>query len=275
MIEDELVIEPGSHVRRYWSDMWKARGLLYYLAWRDIRVRYKQTVLGVTWGLIRPLLSMVVFTFVFGRLAGLPRVGENGYHIMVFAGLLPWQLFSTGVLHGSASLTGNAGLVTKVYFPRIVLPASAQAVSIVDFLVSFVVLLVMMLADGTLPTWRIIFLPAFVLMALLPALGLTLWLSALNVWYRDFAYLVPFAIQLGFFVSPVGFTAQAIPDAYHLLYSLNPMVGVIEGFRWCLLSSDAALDPLAIGLSVGLSFIVFAFGLRYFRSAEATFADRI
>lgn len=275
MNDPELVIEPGSHVRRYWSDVWNARGLLYYLAWRDIRVRYKQTALGVTWGLIRPLLSMVVFTFIFGRLAGLPRAGENGYHVMVFAGLLPWQLFATGVMHGSASLTSNAGLVTKVYFPRIVLPASAQAVSIVDFVVSLFVLVLMMAADGTMPTWRIVFLPLFMLMALLPALGLALWLSALNVWYRDFAYLVPFGVQLGFFLSPVGFASAAIPEAYRVVYALNPMVGVIDGFRWCLLSSSPPLDWLAIGLSLGLSALVFALGLRYFRSTESTFADRI
>lgn len=275
MNDEELVIEAGSHARRYWSDVWKSRGLLYYLAWRDIRVRYKQTLLGLTWGLIRPLLSMVVFTVIFGRLAGLPRAGENAYHIMVFAGLLPWQLFSTGVMHGASSLTSNAGLVTKVYFPRIIMPASAQAVSIVDFLVSFVVLLVMMLADGTLPTWRIVFLPLFVVLALLPALGLTLWFSALNVWYRDFAYLVPFGLQLGFFISPVGFSTATIPDAYRAVYALNPLVGVVEGFRWCLLSTDTPLDVFAVVVSLGLSSLIFALGLRYFRSVEAGFADRI
>lgn len=274
-LEPELVIEPGSHLRRYWSDLWRSRVLLYYLAWRDIRVRYKQTALGVAWALFRPLLSMAVFTFVFGHLAKLPGAGGNGYHIMVFAGLLPWQLFATGVLHGSSSLTGNVGLVTKVYFPRIVLPTSAQAVAIVDFVVSLAVLVVLMIADGHPPSLRILLLPVFTLMAILPALGLALWLSALNVWYRDFAYLVPFLLQLGFFLSPVGFSSAAIPEGLRWLYGLNPMVGVIDAFRWAILESPPPLDLATLGVSLAVSLVIAALGLRYFRRTEATFADRI
>ncbi|MFO0745277.1 MAG: ABC transporter permease [Myxococcota bacterium] len=272
---DELVIEPGAHLRRYWTDVWRARGLLYYLAWRDVRVRYKQTALGLAWGVLRPLLSMVVFTFIFGRLAKLPTTGDNGYHVMVFAGLLPWQLFATGVLHGSASLTGNVALVTKVYFPRIVLPASSQAVAIVDFIVALGILFILMLADGHLPTWRIVFVPLFLLMAILPALGLALWLSALNVWYRDFAYLVPFGLQLGFFLSPVGFAAATIPEGVRVIYGLNPMVGVIDAFRWAVLDSPPPLDLRVVGLSFAVSVLLFVLGLRYFRRTEASFADRI
>lgn len=269
----DVVVAAGMQHRRYWRNAWEARGLFYYLAWRDLQVRYKQTAIGVAWGLVKPLLSMVVFTFIFGKVAGLKPTGGTTYHTMVFAGLLPWQLFSAGVLHGSASLTGNAGLITKVYFPRIILPASAMVNGLADFGIATIVLVGMMLIEGVAPSWRILTLPLFAILALLPAFGLGLWLGALNVRYRDFAYLVPFLLQLGSFVSPVGFSTATVPGNLALLFSLNPMVGVIDGTRWALFGTD--VDPRAIAISLGVSLVLLAIGLRHFRRTEATFADRI
>lgn len=269
----DVVVAAGMQHRRYWRNAWEARGLFYYLAWRDLRVRYKQTAIGIAWGLLKPLLSMLVFTFIFGKIAGLTPRGATTYHTMVFAGLLPWQLFSTAVLHSSGSLTLNAPLITKVYFPRLILPASAIVNGLVDFGIATMVLLAMMLFEGVAPSWRALTLPLFAALALLPAFGLGVWLAALNVRYRDFTYLVPFLLQLGGFVSPVGFDSVTVPENLRVLFALNPMVGIIDGVRWALFGAD--VDPRTILMSLGVSVVLIALGVRHFRRTEAGFADQI
>lgn len=271
---DELVIRPNQGFAHYWRDLWQYRELFYFLAWRDIAVRYKQTVIGIAWSVIRPVLTMIVFTFVFGRLAGLPSDGAP-YPIMVFAALLPWQLFANSLTESSSSLVNNAAMISKVYFPRLAIPTSAVAVAFVDFLISFVVLLVLMLGYQFWPTWRMVTLPLFTLLALILALGGGLWMAALNVKYRDFRYIVPFLVQFGMYLSPVGFSSEIVPDNLRFLYSLNPMVGVIDGFRWAILGGDLTLLWSGFLISVAMTFVLFITGLRYFRRTERTFADVI
>ncbi len=272
--QDELVIRPNQGFAHYWRDLWQYRELFYFLAWRDIAVRYKQTVIGVAWSVIRPVLTMIVFTFVFGRLAGLPSGGAP-YPIMVFAALLPWQLFANSLSESSNSLVANAAMISKVYFPRLAIPTSAVAVAFVDFLISFVVLLVLMLGYQFWPTWRMLTLPLFTLLALILALGGGLWMAALNVKYRDFRYIVPFLVQFGMYLSPVGFSSEIVPDNLRFLYSLNPMVGVIDGFRWAILGGDLTLLWSGFLISVAMTIVLFITGLRYFRRTERTFADVI
>ncbi len=233
--ERVLILEPGRAERNYWSDLWHYRELFAILAWRDVSVRYKQTVIGVAWALIRPFLTMVVFTIVFGKLAKLPSDGSAPYPVMVFAGMLPWFLFSSILSEASASLIGNANLISKVYFPRLVIPAASAMTALVDFGINLAMLAVIMLWYGFLPSWRIVLLPAFVVLGVLASLGPALWITALNVKYRDFRYIIPFIVQFGLYVSPVGFSSSVIPDHWRFWYSLNPVVGVIDGFRWCLL----------------------------------------
>jgi lipopolysaccharide transport system permease protein len=270
----ELVIEAGRTERQYWRDLWRYRELFYFLAWRDILVRYKQTVIGVAWALLRPLLTMIVFTIVFGKLANLPSEGVP-YPILVFAAMLPWQFFANALSECSNSLIGNSNLIAKVYFPRLIVPASSVIVSFVDFLVSGIILLGLMVWYDFVPSWRIVMLPLFVAIAFCAAIGGGLWFSALNVQYRDFRYIVPFIVQFGLYISPVGFSSNIVPEQWRLLYSLNPMVGVIDGFRWAVLGNDTALYLPGFLLSLGLMTVALVSGIWYFRRVERTFADVI
>lgn len=268
-----LVLEAGRAERHYWRDIWAYRELFMILAWRDVAVRYKQTVIGIAWALIRPFLTMVVFTIVFGRLADLPSDGATPYPILVFVGMLPWFLFSTIFSDSSNSLVGNTNLVGKVYFPRIIIPSSSAFVALVDFGINLAMLFLLMAWFGFFPGWEIIFLPCFVLLAILASLGPAFLIAALNVKYRDFRYIIPFIVQFGLYISPVGFSSALVPEQWRILYSLNPMVGVIDGFRWCLLGGESALYLPGFLLSLGVIAFFLWFGVSYFRRTERTFAD--
>jgi lipopolysaccharide transport system permease protein len=273
-LKQELVIEAGRAEKQYWKDLWRYRELFYFLAWRDILVRYKQTAIGMAWALIRPFLTMVVFTVVFGNIAKLPSEGVP-YPILVFAGMLPWQFFSTALSECSNSLISNANLISKVYFPRLIVPISAVIVSFVDFMVSGMILLGLMAWYTYIPTWRILTLPLFIGIAFAASIGVGLWLAALNVEYRDFRYIVPFIVQFGLYISPVGFSSNLVPEQWRLLYSLNPMVGVIDGFRWAILGGESKIYMPGFMLSVGLVVFLLITGIWYFRKTERTFADII
>lgn len=273
--QKELVIEAGRSESQYWRDLWRYRELFYFLAWRDILVRYKQTVIGIAWALIRPFLTMVVFTVVFSLLAKLPSEGNAPYPIMVFAALLPWQFFSNALSECSNSLISNANLISKVYFPRLIVPASAVIVSFVDFLVSGMILLALMAWYNFVPSWRILTLPAFTLIAFALSMGAGLWLAALNVKYRDFRYVVPFILQFGLYISPVGFSSTIVPEKWRWVYSLNPMVGVIDGFRWAIIGGQTKISWSGFTISVGLVALLLLGGIWYFRKTERTFADVI
>jgi lipopolysaccharide transport system permease protein len=270
-----IVIEPGRSERHYWHDLWRYRELFRVLAWRDLSVRYKQTVIGTAWALIRPLLTMVVFTVVFGRIAKLPSDGSVPYPLLVFAGMLPWTFFSTGLAEASNSLIASSNLITKVYFPRMIIPTATIVVAFVDLLISFGLMVVLMAWYRFLPDWRVLFLPAFVLLAFLASIGPALWITALNVKYRDFRYIIPFIVQFGLYISPVGFSSGVIPEQWRLIYSLNPMVGVIDGFRWCLLAGQSPLYVPGFVLSLAVAFFFFWLGVRRFRKMEKSFADLI
>jgi lipopolysaccharide transport system permease protein len=270
-----IVIEPGRQELNYWRDLWRYRELFYVLAWRDIAVRYKQTVIGLAWALIRPFLTMVVFSVIFGRIANLPSEGNVPYPLMVFAGMLPWTFFSTGLAEASSSLISNANLITKVYFPRIIMPTASVVVAFVDFLVSFAILVCMMAWYHFVPSWQLSLLPAFILFGFVTTVGPALWVTALNVKYRDFRYVIPFIVQLGLYVSPVGFSSQVVPPEWRLVYSLNPMVGVIDGFRWCILGGESDLYLPGLAVSIAAASIFVWFGIRHFRKTEASFADLI
>jgi lipopolysaccharide transport system permease protein len=270
--ERVTIIEPGRAERHYWRDLWAYRELFAILAWRDIAVRYKQMAVGIAWAVLRPLVTVAVFTVVFGRLARLPSQGAP-YPVMVFVGMLPWFLFSTILSEASASLVGNANLVSKVYFPRLIIPASAAAVAVVDFLINLVILLCLMLWYGVMPSARIVLLPAFVVLATLASLGPAFLITALNVKYRDFRYAIPFLVQFGLYVSPVGFSSAIVPDRWRFWYSLNPVVGVIDGFRWCLLGGDSRLYLPGFGVSLVIVSLYLWLGIRYFRRTERNFAD--
>ncbi|HBQ98624.1 MULTISPECIES: ABC transporter permease [unclassified Roseofilum] len=272
--QTEIVIEAGRTEREYWKDLWRYRELFYFLAWRDILVRYKQTAIGISWALIRPFLTMVVFTIVFGKLAGLPSDGAP-YPILVFAAMLPWQFFASALAECSNSLITNANLVSKIYFPRLIVPTSAVIVSFVDFLVSGIILLGLMAWYNFVPSWKILLLPFFILIAFAAAIGAGLWLASLNVQYRDFRYVVPFLVQFGLYISPVGFSSNIVPDQWRLIYSLNPMVGVIDGFRWAILGNESQLYLPGFVLSVILVGYLCIGGIWYFRKMERTFADVI
>jgi lipopolysaccharide transport system permease protein len=272
--QPELVIEAGRAERQYWQDLWRYRELFYFLAWRDILVRYKQTAIGIAWALIRPFLTMVVFTVVFGNLAKLPSEGVP-YPILVFSAMLPWQFFSNALSECSNSLIGNANLISKVYFPRLIVPVSAIVVSFVDFMISGIILLGLMAYYNYVPSWRILMLPVFVAIAFAASIGAGLLFASLNVKYRDFRFIVPFITQIGLYISPVGFSSNIVPEQYRLLYSLNPMVGVIDGFRWSILGGDAKLYLPGFALSLGLVFLMLIIGIVYFRKMERTFADVI
>lgn len=271
----ELIIEAGRTEQQYWRDLWRYKELFYFLAWRDILVRYKQTLIGIIWALIRPFSTMIVFTVVFSNLAKLPSEGNAPYTILVFSALLPWQFFSNALSECSNSLINNSNLLSKVYFPRLIVPTSAVIVSFVDFMISGMILLGLMIWYDFVPSWRILTLPLFVLIAFAAAMGAGLWLAALNVQYRDFRYIVPFIVQFGLYISPVGFSSSIVPIQWRLLYSLNPMVGVIDGFRWAILGNDLTINLPSFILSVGLVGLIFISGIWYFRKMERTFADVI
>lgn len=270
-----LVLEAGRSDRQYWRDVWHYRELFFILAWRDISVRYKQTAIGVAWAILRPFLTMVVFTLVFGKLAKLPSEGGVPYALMVFAGMLPWYLFSSVLSEASASIVANASLIGKVYFPRIVVPLATTVVALVDFLVSFAILILLMLWYGFMPGWQIVMLPVFVVLALFCSIGPALWIAALNVKYRDFRYVIPFLLQFGLYVSPVGFSSSVVPEEWRLLYSLNPVVGVIDGFRWCVLGGAIPLYWPGFIASLGVATFFVWWGLRRFRRTERDFADLV
>ena len=269
----KLVIEAGKANRQYFKDLSSYRELFLFLAWRDILVRYKQTIIGVAWSVLRPLLTMIVFTIVFGRLAKMPSEGV-AYPILVYAAMLPWQFFSNTVNEGGNSLISNANMISKVYFPRIIIPTTAMIVSLIDFLISIVMLSALMLWYQHVPNWRFVFLPFFLALAAITALGITYLISALNVKYRDFRYVLPFVIQLGLYISPVGFSSSVVPDNWRLVYSLNPLVGVIDGFRWAIIGNAQMYWP-GFFLSVGLAVLLFAIGFGFFRRMEHEFADVI
>lgn len=270
-----LVIEAGHTEKQYWRDLWQYRELFYFLSWRDILVRYKQTAIGIAWALIRPFLTMIVFTVLFSNLANLPTQGTTPYPILVLAALLPWQFFATSLAQTSNSLVSNANLISKIYFPRLLVPASAIAVNFVDFLVSGLLLLALMIWYHYVPTWRILALPFFVLMAAFAAFGFGLWFASIYVKFRDVAQVIPFLIQLGQYVSPVGYSIDIIPERWRLLYSLNPMVGVIDGFRWAILNGEQSLYLPGFGFALGMVILLVWTGIRYFRGVERTFADII
>lgn len=273
MVHD-LVIEAGHAERNYWRDLWRFRELFYFLAWRDVLVRYKQTVLGATWALLQPFLTMLVFTVVFGRIAKLPSEGAP-YPIFVLAALLPWQFFSRAFTESGSSLIANANLISKVYFPRLIVPAGAVIVSLIDFLISFGLMAAMMAWYHYAPSVRILALVVLIPAAIAAAIGPGLWIAALNVKYRDFRYVVPFVVQLGLYISPVGFSSQLVPAKLRLLYSLNPLVGIIDGFRWAIVGSASPLYVPSLLLSAAMVLILLVSGVWYFRKTERTFADVI
>ena len=271
----DLWLEAGRAEKNYWTDLWRFRELFYVLAWRDVSVRYKQTVVGVAWALIRPLITMVIMTVIFSKVAKLPSEGAAPYALMVFVAMLPWQFFSAALSSAADSVVTNANLISKVYFPRLIVPAGAVVTAFIDFLVSFGILIVMMIGYQLWPTVRILALPGFIILAILAAMGPGILLTAISVRYRDFKHVLPFIMQFGIYTSPVGFSSSVIPDKWRLLYSLNPMVGVIDGFRWCLLGGESQiyLPGFYLSIAVTLSFCIL--GVYYFRKTEKTFADVI
>jgi lipopolysaccharide transport system permease protein len=272
---DVIVIEAGRHELNYWRDLWRYRELFRVLAWRDLAVRYKQTVIGVAWAVMRPFLTMVVFTVIFGRIAKLPSDGSAPYPLMVFAGMLPWTFFATGLSEASNSLISNANLISKVYFPRLIVPTATVVVAFVDFLITFAMLIVLMAWYRYAPGRQILVLPMFVALAFVASMGPALWITALNVKYRDFRFVIPFIVQFGLYVSPVGFSSNIVPEKWRLLYSLNPMVGVIDGFRWCILGGQSPLHLSGLGLGVVVAGFCLWMGIRRFRNTEKSFADLI
>ena len=269
----ELFIEAGRAELHYWRDLWRFRELLGFLAWRDLKVRYKQTVLGAAWALIQPAVTLVVFTLVFGKLANMPAGGVP-YPLLVLAGLLPWQLFANALSNSGGSLVSNTHLISKVYFPRLIVPLSSIAVALADFAVVLVLYAVLATDFGLLPDWRLLLLPFYTVASLAAALGAGLWLTALTVRYRDFRFILPFIIQVGVFLSPVGFITSNLPN-WRLAYSLNPLVGIIDGFRWCLLRGKLPLYWPAQIIGLVMILVLLATGVWFFRRTERSFADII
>lgn len=270
---NDIIIVAGRVQDQYWRDLWRYRELLYFLAWRDILVRYKQTLIGVAWAVIRPLLTMVVLTFIFGRLAKMPSGGVP-YPIFVFCGMLPWQFFSAAFTESGNSLVSNSGMISKVYFPRLVIPLGSVITSFIDFIISALLLIMIMIYYDFRPSISIIVLPLFVIMAFFAAIGVGFWVSALMVKYRDFRFIVPFIVQFGLYVSPVGFSSHMVSSGWHLLYSVNPMVGIIDGFRWSILGTES-IDWISMLISIAGILLTTISGFLYFRSTERTFADVI
>ena len=272
----EQIIRPSKGwISIDYRELWRYRELFSFLALRDILIRYKQTAIGIAWAVIQPVLTMVVFTVIFGKLAKLPD-GGIPYPVLTFAALLPWQFFANAMTHSSDSVVANTNMISKIYFPRLIIPTSAVISGTIDFIIAFMIFVGLLFWYQVFPTINVLFLPLFLLLAALAALGIGLWLSALNVAYRDVKYTVPFLVRMGLYVSPVGFLSSVVPEKYRLLYSLNPMVGVIDGFRWCLLG-DKAAQPFWLGLwiSVAIVIILLISGAFYFKRMERTFADII
>ncbi|MFL5763681.1 MAG: ABC transporter permease [Bacteroidia bacterium] len=281
MSRHRIIIEPGTENSNYLKDLWTYRGLFYFLAWRDILVRYKQTVIGVLWSVLQPFVTIVVFTLVFNKLGNFPAEGGAPYAIMVCAGMLPWQFFSSSFSGAANSLIANSNLLSKVYFPRLIVPASTVIVTLIDFLISFIILVVLFVWFHYSPDWRLCLLPLFLLLAVITAMGTGLFIAALNVKYRDFKYVVPFIVQFGLYISPVGYSSSAvynsteIPQFFKNIYALNPMVGVIDGFRWCILGGNAPLQMYPFAASIIISIFFLFLGIWYFRKMEKSFADVI
>jgi lipopolysaccharide transport system permease protein len=276
MAMNELVIEAGKSERHYWADLWKYRELFFFLSWRDILVRYKQTVIGVLWALIRPLLVILIGTIFFSKMTGM--ISNLPVPVLICAATLPWQFFASAMAESSNSLITNSSMISKIYFPRIIVPASAVIVSFSDLLISMVILAGLMVCYHVLPTWRLVALPLFTLLAFFASFGVGLWLSSLNVKYRDFRYIIPFIVQFGIFVSPVFFTTSKFHEkhgewACHL-YALNPMVAVIDGYRWSL-GDNAVFDATNLLSSLIVTALLLFSGVKYFRATEKAFADII
>lgn len=275
----EVFIEPGRSERNYWKDLWRYRELFYILSWRDLKVRYKQTIIGVVWSVLRPLLTMMIFTFIFGRVANFKPPPGVEYAILVFAGLLPWQFFAAGLTEASNSLVGNERLISKVYFPRMIIPAASVITSLVDFFISLGLMFLLLIWYSVIPSVNLIFLPLFIIMAFFASFGVGLWLTALNVKYRDFKYVVPFLVQIGVYLSPVGFTSEKaatiIPEKFRSLYYLNPMAGVIDGFRWCFFGDKTPINWNGMLISLAVIIFFLLIGIRTFRKMERSFADLI
>lgn len=271
---NDITIKAGCAERQYWRDLWRYRELFFFLAWRDLLVRYKQTFVGISWAVIRPLLTMLVLTFVFGKVAGLSS-GETPYPILVLCGMLPWQFFATAFAESGNSLVSNSGMISKVYFPRIIVPTSSLITSLVDLLISLALLILVMAFYQYAPSPRVVLLPLFFVMALAFAFGAGIWVAALMVRFRDFRFIVPFVVQFGLYLSPVGFTAERVPAALRDWCGLNPMFGIIEGFRWCILGEGFGISPLRLAMSAAIIILLIVTGIRYFRSTERTFADVI
>jgi lipopolysaccharide transport system permease protein len=272
--EFDLVIEPGRSEKNYWNDLWRFRELFFFMAWRDILVRYKQTAIGLAWSVIRPVLTMIVFTVIFGRIAKLPSEGVP-YPILVYAAMLPWQLFATSFSDASSSLITNSNMLTKIYFPRLIIPVSTVIVNVVDFLISFLILGALMIWYHFVPGWRMLYLPFFLVLVFITSISAGLYVAALNVKYRDFKYIVPFVVQFGLYISPVGFSSNIIPEKWKLLYSLNPLVGIIDGFRWAILGGSNKIYLSGMCLSIAVIILLLFVSIRYFRKMEKTFADII
>lgn len=271
---DEVILRPGGSSRGYWAELWRYRELFFFLAWRDLKVRYKQTTVGVAWAVIRPLLVTTIFVVMFGRLAHLPSPDGVPYPLLVLAGMIAWQFFAAVMGEGSNSVLSNANLISKVYFPRIVVPASVVAVAFADLVITGLMTIGLMAWYRFVPSVQVLLLPAFLLLALAAALGVGFWLSALTVRYRDVRFIIPFLVQFGLYVTPVGFSTQIVPEVYRPLFALNPLVGVIEGVRWCLLGTgvlDHGVLPISAAVAVGL----LVTGFLYFRKTERVFADTI
>ena len=275
MSDTTLILEAGRAEEHYWRDLWRYRELFSVLAWRDVAVRYKQTIIGAAWAVLRPFLTMVIFTVVFGRVAKLPSDGATPYALLVFAGLLPWTLFSSALTGASESMVANSNLIGKVYFPRIIVPAATLVTALIDFLVSLLLLGGLMFWYRFLPSWQIVLLPLLVILALLASLGPGLWVTALNIKYRDFRVVIPFLVQLGLYVSPVGFSSSVVPQEWRWLYSVNPLVGIIDGFRWCILGGESGIYWPGFLVSLGVIGLFLWLGVRRFRATERTFADLI
>lgn len=270
----KIIIEAGRTERHYWRDLWHYRELFYFLAWRDLLVRYKQTVVGIAWSLIRPLLTMLILTIVFGKLGKMPSAGVP-YALLVFCGMLPWQFFANALSESGNSLVANSNLISKVYFPRLVVPASSVITSFVDFLISAIFLVALMTYYQFIPPINILLLPAFIMLGFAASFGAGLWIAALMVKYRDFRFIVPFIVQFGLYLSPVGFTSGIVPDNYRMLYSLNPIVGIIDGFRWCILGGENTLNTPGLLISIATIILMLISGIYYFRKTEKVFADVI
>jgi lipopolysaccharide transport system permease protein len=270
----EIVITPGKTMKNYWKELMSFRELFFILAWRDITVRYKQTVLGIMWTILRPILTMIVLTIVFSKIAKLPSEGVP-YPLLVLVGMIPWQLFSSALSESSNSLISNASLLTKVYFPRIILPSSTIIATLVDFVISMILVFILMIYYNQIPSYRIIFMPFFLLLVLISSLGIGFFVASVNVKYRDFRYIVPFFVQFGLYITPVGFTSQIVSENWKLYYYLNPMAGAIDGFRWALLSNQSVIYLPGLLLSFTISILCLIFGIWYFRKTEKKFADLI